>query len=321
MGNTVIEGIGRGTAGASRAFRRPLKHSTRDAISACLFLLPNILGFLLFTAGPVIGSLAISFFDWQLLKPPIFTGLANYKTMLFGDTLFYKSLSNTLFFVVVYVPLNIVVSVAMALWLSGNTRGKPFFRLLFFLPILTPAVAVGSVWRFIYQPDFGLIDKILSALGTKGPLWLGDPDLALFAIIIMTVWFQMGWNMVIFIAGIQSIPRDLYESAEIDGVGELRKTFSITIPMISPAIFFGIIMTVISSFQVFDQIYIMAGFNGSISGPMNSTRTIAIHIFENGFSFFKMGYAAACSWALFLIIFLITLLQFRLQKKWVHYDM
>lgn len=293
----------------------------RDTMAAALFLGPNLIGFIMFTAGPVLASMAISLFNWQLVKAPLFVGLANYKRMLFEDPLFFKAFSNTLYFVALYVPLNILASTGTAILLSRDwLKGTSAFRLAFFLPILTPAVAVGAVWKYIYQPDVGFIDRFLAIFGAKGPIWLGDPNWALFAIILMTVWFQMGWNMVIFIAAIKNIPKTLYEAAEIDGAGIWTKHFKITLPMMSPAIFFGVVMTVISSFQVFDQIYVMAGFNGAIGGPMNSTRTIAIHIFENAFRNFKMGYASACSWALFMVIFVLTIVQFRAQKRWVHYD-
>ena len=297
------------------------KRSSQDTLTAYIFLLPNILGFFLFTLGPVVASFAVSFFNWRLLEPPVFVGWENYQTMFIADPLFYKAVFNTLFFVATYVPLNIIISVGVAQWLSGKLKGVNFYRLLFFMPILTPAVAVGAVWKYIYQPDFGLIDSVLAKIGMKGPFWLGDPNWALFSIVIMTLWFQMGWNMVIFIAAIKNIPAALFECAEIDGSGKIRQFFKITLPMISPAIFFGVVMTVISSFQVFDQIYVMAGFNANLGNPMNATRTISIHIFENGFRFIKMGYAAACSWALFLIIFIMTVIQFYAQKKWVYYDM
>jgi multiple sugar transport system permease protein len=306
---------------AMNATRVDRAKARRDALSAALFLGPNIIGFVAFTAGPVIASLVISLFNWQLIKTPIFIGLANYKRMLFEDPLFFKAFANTLYFVAVYVPLNIVASISVALVLSRAwLRGAEAYRLAFFIPILTPAVAVGAVWRYIYQPGSGLVDRVLALVGTKGPTWLGDPRWALFAIMIMTVWYQLGWNMVIFIAAIKGIPQTLYEAADMDGARPWTKHLKITIPMISPAIFFGVVMTVISSFQVFDQIYIMAGFNNEIGGPMNSTRTIAIHIFDNAFKYFKMGYASACSWALFLVIFALTIVQFRIQKRWVHYD-
>ncbi|SHF64086.1 multiple sugar transport system permease protein [Caldanaerobius fijiensis DSM 17918] len=286
----------------------------KDMIAAYLFLLPNIIGFFAFTVGPVIASLLLSFFNWPVLNPPTFVGFKNYIDLV-KDPMFKKALFNTLEYVVGYLPLNIIVSLLLGLWLSKDVKGIALYRTLFFLPVLSPGVAVASIWRWIYQPDYGLFNGLLKSIGINGPNWLGDTKVAMFSVILMSVWWGVGYNTVIFMAGIKAIPHTLYEAAEIDGANGIGKFFKITIPLLSPTLFFGIVMTLITSFQVFDQIYIMT--NG---GPMNATTTLVMYIFQNGFQFFKMGYAAAMSWILFMIIFILTLIQLRLQKNWVTYD-
>ncbi|WP_035172027.1 carbohydrate ABC transporter permease [Caldanaerobius polysaccharolyticus] len=286
----------------------------KDVIAAYLFLLPNIIGFFVFTIGPVAASLILSFFNWPVLNPPTFVGFQNYLELA-KDPLFKKALLNTLKYVVEYLPLNIVISLLLASWLSKDIKGITIYRTLFFLPVLSPGVAVASIWRWIYQPEFGLFNGILESIGIKGPNWLGDVKIAMFSVVLMSVWWGVGYNTVVFMAGIKAIPHTLYEAAEIDGANSIGKFFKITIPLLSPTLFFGIVMTLITSFQVFDQIYIMT--NG---GPMNATTTLVMYIFQNGFQFFKMGYAAAISWILFIMIFVLTLIQLKMQKNWVTYD-
>jgi multiple sugar transport system permease protein len=278
-----------------------------------LFLLPNIIGFFAFTAMPVVASIIMSFFNWPLLESPKFVGLENYINLFAGDDLFGKVLLNTVYYVVVLLPLNLIVSLGFAVWLHSISKGSLFFRVLFFMPVLAPMVASALIWKWLYQPDYGLINGALETIGIQGPNWIGDPNYAMLSIIIMSVWVGFGYNMVIFLAGLQGIPDTLYEAANIDGAGKWTRFWKITLPMLSPTLFFGIIMTVISSFQVFDQAYIMTE-----GGPLNSTNTIVYYIYQNGFMYFKMGYASAIAWVLFAIIFIVTFIQMRMQKKWVH---
>ena len=287
----------------------------RDIRDGYLFLLPNICGFLLFTAFPVVFSLGLSFFNWKILTPAQFVRIDNFKTMFTGDPQFVKSLLNTLEFVVLYLPLNIVISLLLAQALSGALKGVYIYRMLFFLPLLCPMVAVANIWKWIYQPDYGLLNGTLRTLGIAGPNWLGDPGIAMVSVVLMSVWAGMAYNMIIFIAGIKGIPQQLYEAASIDGANGVQRFFRITVPMLSPTLFFNVVMTLITSFQVFDQVFIMTQ-----GGPMNSTKTLVYHIYLNGFQFFNMGYASAMSWVLFAIIFLLTLIQLKMQNKWVIYD-
>ncbi|MBS4179387.1 carbohydrate ABC transporter permease [Lederbergia citrea] len=285
-----------------------------DTVAAYLFLAPNILGFLAFTAIPLVAAIILSFYSWPLLQSPEFVGIKNYTKLFFNDPLFLKVVKNTLYYVGVYLPVNLIIALCLALWLCTIKRGSWFFRTMFFLPVLTPTVASAFIWKFMFSPD-GLVNQMLSLVNINGPNWLGDTRFAMIAIIIMSVWKQFGYNMVIFIAGIQAIPKQLYEAAMIDGANSWQRFCAITIPMLSPALFFGTVMTVITSFQVFDQAVIMTD-----GGPVNSTNTIVMYIYQNGFKFFNMGYAASIAMVLFSAIFVMTMLQMKLQRKYVHYE-
>ncbi len=286
-----------------------------NILTPYLFLLPNILGFLVFTALPVIASILLSFFEWPLLAAPKFVGLDNYITLFTRDEEFGRVLLNTFYYVIVLLPLNLIVSIGVAVWLNSVMKGGALFKVLFFMPVLAPMVATALIWKWLYQPDYGLINAFLGTIGIQGPNWLGDPKYAMLSIIIMSVWAGFGYNMIIFMAGLQGIPDTLYEAASIDGASKWTRFWKITLPMLSPTLLFGIVMTIISSFQVFDQAFIMTS-----GGPMNSTNTIVYYIFQNGFEFFKMGYASAIAWILFAIIFVVTFIQMQLQKRWVHYE-
>ncbi len=304
-----------------KAIKPPaLKMTKREkhiAIAAYLFLLPNILGFITFTAFPVVASFVLSFFEWPVIQPPTFVGVDNYVRLFTKDPQFLLVLRNTVMFVIMYVPFNIVVAVALATWLKKDIFGIKAYRVLFFMPVLSSGVAVASIWKWIYQPDYGIINGILRSFGmTNLPKWIGDPKLALFSIVLMSLWWNVGYNTVIFIAGMKAIPQTLYEACDIDGASKPRRFFSITIPLLSPTLFYGIVMTLITSFQVFDQVYIMTD-----GGPMNATNTLVMYIYRNGFQWFNMGYAASMSWILFALIFGITLLNLRMQKNWVTYDL
>jgi multiple sugar transport system permease protein len=290
------------------------RRKLRDIVEAYLFLTPNILGFLVFILFPLVAAFAISLFNWSLLTPPTFIGLGNYIRLLTQDPVFRRVLLNTLYFVFGYVPLNIVISLGLALWLSGRIRAKNLFRIIFFFPVMTPGVAVSLVWLLMYDQS-GVINWFLALIHIHGPNWVGSSVWAMPAVILMSLWYGFGYNMLVFAAGLQSIPSHFYEAAAIDGATRLRQFWNITIPLLSPSIFFALVMTLITSFQVFDQVFILTA-----GGPGASTTTLVLYTYQNGFSYFRMGYAASVSSILFMLIMVVTIGQFFLQQRWVHYE-
>jgi len=295
--------------------QRPrLSLARQEELLAYLFIMPSLLGFVIFLVVPMVASLGISFYDWELLSPPQFVGLKNFGA-LFTDVIFRDVVVNTAYYTFGLVPLNLVVSLGLAVWLNTRLRGLMWYRAAFFLPVITVTVAVALIWRWMYEPRAGIINTGLRAIGLPGPAWLGDPHWAMAAIIIMSVWKGFGYNMVLFLAGLQGIPITIYEAAMLDGANAWQRFWKITLPLLSPMVFLAVVLTVISSFQVFDQAYVMT--NG---GPANATNTIVLSIYQNGFQYFRMGYASAIAWVLFGVIFLFTLAQMRLQGSWVQYE-
>ena len=290
-----------------------LSLARQEELIAYLFLLPSLLGFLVFLVAPMVASLGISFYDWELLTPPTFTGLKNFQALL-NDTVFREVLWNTVYYTVGLVPLNLVVSLGLAVWLNTKLRGLTLYRMAFFMPVVTVTVAVALIWRWMYEPNAGIIDTVLRAVHLPAPAWLADPQFAMPALILMSVWKGFGYNMVLFLAGLQGIPTTIYEAATIDGASAWQRFWRITLPLLSPTIFLAVVLTVISSFQVFDQALVMTR-----GGPANATSTIVYFIYNNAFVWFRMGYAAAASWVLFAVIFAITIVQTRWQRRWVHY--
>jgi multiple sugar transport system permease protein len=294
---------------------RKVRSRTRDRLAALLFLTPQTVGLFLFTLMPICFAFVIGLYNWEMLVPPRFTGLANF-IQLIHDSTFYESMWNTVFYLITYLPINIVLSLLFAVLLTRfASRTSSFFQGIYFMPIIIPTVAVALVFKFLYQFPRGLVTSILAILGIAGPNWMGDPSWAMFGIVLMSVWKFFGYNLVILIAAIREIPKELLEAASIDGAGSTRKFVSIMLPLITPALFFAIVMTTIFSFQVFEQAFVMTG-----GGPANATTTIVMYIYQNGFTFFKMGYAAAISVVVFLIIAILTLIQWRGQRFWVHYQ-
>jgi multiple sugar transport system permease protein len=309
----------RTTVGETRGAARQglaLKPAAREAIAGYLFLLPNLLGFLIFTVLAVGASAVISMTDWDLLSRPKFVGLDNYVKLLSGDPLFRKVLLNTFYFTFVSVPLTVVISLALALALNQGIRGLALYRAAYFMPVITAMVVVALIWRWFYNPDFGVLNYLLNQLGIRRPPnWLADQRWAMPAVMIMAIWKHVGYNMVIFLAGLQAIPTNLYEAASIDGAGRWERFRYVTLPMLTPTTFFVLVISLIGSLQVFDAVLVLTD-----GGPANATRTIVFHIWEQAFRFLHMGYAAAIAWILFFIIFLITLVQWKLQGRWVHYE-
>ena len=294
--------------------RRMRRLRWREQGIAYLFLAPNIIGFLVFTLFTLVAAFGLSFFRWSLLTAPEFNGVGNYIQLFTVDPVFHQVLLNTLYFVFGYVPLNIVLSLGVAMWLSGRIWAKSLFRVIMFLPVMTPGVAVALVWLLMYDPA-GIINQMLGLFHIHGPNWLASSTWAMPSVIIMSLWYGFGYNMLVFLAGVQAIPQHLYEAAAIDGAKRWHRFWSITLPLLSPSIFFGLVLTLITSFQVFDQVYILTG-----GGPGTDTTTLVLYTYQNGFVYYHMGYAATISTVLFVLIMLITIVQFMLQKKWVYYE-
>ena len=278
-----------------------------------LFISPWIIGFILFGAGPIIASAVLSFMNWSLLSSPSWAGLANYRK-LFTDPLFFVTIKNTFAYAIGSVALGIVAGFLLALLLNQKVWGMAIFRTIFYLPSVVAGIATALLWVNIFHPDFGLINYTLGQFGIQGPKWLQSPQWAMPALITMSVW-GAGGGMVIYLAGLQSIPEHLYEAAGLDGAGPFRKFWHITVPMMSPVIFFNMIVGIISSLQAFVLILVMT--NG---GPANATLVYGLYLYRTAFQFFEMGYASAMAWVLFIAIMLITAVQFRLARRWVYYE-
>lgn len=285
----------------------------KDGTWALVMLLPNLLGFLTFVLVPVLATFVISFADWDLSENFKFIGLGNYQELL-TDGIFRKVFWNTLYFTAVSVPIGIVLSLFLAILLNQKLRLIRFYRAAFFIPVISSMVAVAVIWQWIYNPQYGLLNYALSGLGIQGPTWLTSTKWAMIAIIITAVWKNLGFNMLIFLAGLQSIPESYYEAAEIDGARWFAKFRHITVPLLSPTTFFITVMAIITSFQVFDTVYLMTQ-----GGPARSTSVLVYYVYQNAFQYFEMGYASAVAYVLFFVVLILTMLQFLTQKKWVVY--
>lgn len=286
----------------------------REARNFYLYTAPWLIGFFVLTLYPIVYSFYLMFTDINLTGVGKFIGLENLKYAFTDDPLFIKAFINTLKYVVMFVPSSIILAFFVALLLSKKVKGLGFFRTAFYIPYITSGVAVTILWGWIYQKDYGIINYVLSLFGIKGVNWLGDKNIAMISIVILSLW-TIGNNIIIMLAGIQDIPQSYYESAQIDGAGAIRQIFSITLPLCTPTIYFNLIVTIIAAFQVFQQPLILT--NG---GPLNSTYTAAIHMYNNGFLYGKMGYASMMAWSLFVVIMVITLVVISTSKYWVFYD-
>ena len=279
------------------------------------FALPFVLIFAIFMAGPIAASMALSLTDFGLrdLRNPLgtdFIGLENY-TALLGDEKFRKALFNTAYFVVVGVPLTLVLGLAAALALDrGIRRFRVLFRVGYYLPVVTSIVAIAVVWRFLLNPDQGLINMLLAAVGIDGPNWLANPTLAMPAIIAMAAWRNLGFAMIIFLAGLQTIPAQLYEAASIDGAGRWQAFRHVTLPLLRPTMLFLVVLTTIGYLQLFEEPFVMTD-----GGPLDQTLSISMYMFQQGFEFFRQGYAAAIAWILFILVAIVAVVQFRLLRS------
>lgn len=285
----------------------------KEERSFYLFIAPWIIGFLIFTAWPMIYSIVLSFMKWDLLGKSDFIGLTNY-TKLFKDKYILKSLRVTFTYVFASVPLTMVVSLLLAVLLNQQVKALPVFRTLFYMPSLVSGVANAVLWIWMFNPDFGIINTALSVLGIDGPGWIYDKNWAMPAIIVMSMW-GAGGKMLIYLSGLQNIPTQLYEAAEIDGANALRKFRNITLPMLTPVIFFNLVMGMISAFQTFTEAYTMTE-----GGPNYATSFFVYSLYQNAFINFKMGYASAQAWLLFVIIMAFTLIVIRSSNLWVFYE-
>lgn len=286
----------------------------QDEGVAWLFLAPSLILFTTFTGLPVLAAFLISFTQWDLFNPPRFVALGNYLTLA-RDGIFGKVMGNTAYFVLASVPAQMVLGLLCALALNRGIKGQTFFRVAYFLPVVTSTIAAALVWAWLFNSNFGLINALLGALGISDPpRWLGSTAWAMPAVITVSVWQNVGYAMVLFLAGLQNIPRDLYDAGAIDGAEGWKRFLYITLPLLSPTTFFVLIISIIGSFQVFELVFVMTN-----AGPANATNTLVFYIYQNGFQFYQMGYASAAAMVLFLIVLVATLVQYRLQTRWVHY--
>ncbi|MBS4219084.1 sugar ABC transporter permease [Bacillus sp. FJAT-49711] len=291
-------------------------HKYTTWIYGYLFIAPTMLGVLILNLWPVFQSFYYSFNEVKGFKSPKFVGLDNYSRLI-HDTEIYRALLNTLLYCVLTVPLGVIISLVVAVFLNTKIKGKGIFRSIYFLPVVSAPVAVALVWKWLYNPQYGLINQLLNSMGLSGPDWLGSNFLALPSIAIVGIWSMIGYNMIILIAGLQNIPRSLYEAADIDGAGPIAKFFKITIPMVSPTLFFVTIITVISSFQVFDHIFMMLT---PASPSFKYTESIVYLFYRYTFENYNKGYGSTIVILMLVIILILTMIQILLQKKWVHYD-
>lgn len=275
---------------------------------------PVIIAFLLFNLYPMALGLYLSFTSWDILRPPTFIGLRNWADLL-SDELLWRAVLQTLYYAVASVAGATILSIALALLLNQRLKTIGFYRMIFFLPAVTSLVAIAMVWRWIYNTEFGVLNVFLGSLGINPVNWLGDPLLAMPAVILMSIWRSAGFNTVLFLAGLQGVPQEYYEAAQIDGASRWDRLWHITLPLISPTTFFVVVNGLIGSWQVFDQVYILTR-----GGPTLSTITVVYLIYSNGFEWYKTGYASAMAYGLFLIIIALTSVQFLLQKRWVFYN-
>jgi multiple sugar transport system permease protein len=277
--------------------------------------LPSLVLFAVFTALPVVSAFLISFTHWDLFNPPRLAFLDNYVE-LWNDPIFRQVLGNTGYYVACAVPLQMLLGLLCALALNRNVPAQSVFRVIYFLPVVTSTVAAGLVWAWLFNSNFGLINMALSLFGVSDlPKWLISSKWAMPAVIAVSVWQGLGYSMVLFLAGLQNIRRDLYEAAAIDGATGWTRLRYITLPLLSPMTFFVLIISIIGSFQVFELVFVMTK-----AGPSNATNTLVYFIYQNGFMFYQMGLASAAAMILFLIVLVLTLVQYRLQNRWVHYE-
>ena len=288
--------------------------SSREALTFYFCVLPWIVGFLAFTAGPMLFSLVLTFTRWNMLTPLKFVGVQNFSKLLTADRLFWKSLGVTAYYSFASVPLNLMTGFLLAILLNQGVKGLSVYRTVFYLPSVVSGVAVALLWAWVFNPQYGVLNGILAAFGIRGPLWIYSEEWVIPSLIMMSLW-GVGGSMLVYLGGLQGIPTELYEAAEIDGAGRFSRFRHVTVPMMTPVIFFSLVMGIIGSFQVFTQAFIMTE-----GGPNNASLFYVLYLYRNAFQYFQMGYASALAWILFVIIMVLTLAVFRSSSTWVFYQ-
>jgi multiple sugar transport system permease protein len=295
------------------------KEARRNLAAGLLFASPWIVGFCLFTIYPLASSLYYSFTNYDILQPPRWIGLDNYHTLLTGDSLIWTSLGNTFYYMILVVPLSTVLGIAMAMLLNMNVRGMAIYRTIYYLPTIVPAVASTLLWLWLLDPTHGVFNIVLGHLGLPTLGWFSDPNWSKPGLILISLW-GFGQSVVIYLAGLQGVPQHLYEAAMIDGAGWWSKTRHVTLPMLSPVIFFNVVIGLIGSFTYFTQAFVVGNATGGVGAPLNSTLFYALYLWQNAFQYLYMGYASAMAWVLVVIILICTLLIFRSSGRWVYYE-
>lgn len=296
--------------------RKVGKLAVQEAVWGFFFILPVVLGLGLFYMAPSAASLFLSFTSWDGLSSPQFIGFDNFANLM-KDAKFTGSMLNTMLYTIGTVPLSVSIATLLAVLLNQKIKGMVFYRTFYFIPVITMPIAVGMVWKWLYNSEFGLINHILGVMNLPQPNWLFDERFALLSIVLVSVWSTIGYNAVILLSGLQGISGSYYEAASLDGAGKMYKFFRITLPLLTPSLFFVLVMSFINSFQVFDLIFIMMDQQTTM---LESTRTVVYSIWEDGFKYFNMGYASAQAFILFIVILIITMVQMYIQKRWVHYQ-
>jgi len=289
-----------------------LSPTQRSFLTMLAFISPWLIGFVWFFLYPTVASLYYGFTSYNVLQPPTWVGLSNYIEMT-QDSRFWNSLSNTVYYTLLSVPLNILVAFTLALVLNQAIPGRAVLRTLVYIPVVLPITATAMIWMWIFNTNWGMLNNLLALIGIRGPAWLGSPLWAKPSLILMQTWL-VGAGILIFLAALQDVPRVLYEAAEVDGAGPWRKLINVTIPMVTPAMLFTLLTGLIAAFQVFASAWIMT--NG---GPVRATEFYILYLYNNGFKFFKMGYASAMAWVLFILVLVVSVITFRSSARWVYY--
>jgi multiple sugar transport system permease protein len=302
------------TVTAPSAKRRRNPHFWRNTIEGYLFIMPVVLGLLIWTFGPMIASAYYSLTDYRIVDPPVFVGFQNYIELFTRDRLFIQSLSVTVRYAIMVMILGQIVSLAIAVLLSQKLPGMSIFRTFFYLPLIVPLVASSLLWRYLFNKDYGPINGFLTGIGLPEINWLGSPHSALFSLVIMSVWTG-AVTTIIYVAGLQQIPAELHDAAKIDGGNSVQRFFYVTIPMLSPTIFFNVVTGFIGAFQFFVPAFLMTD-----GGPANTTYFYNLNLYEKAFKWLEMGYASAMAWVIFVVIMAITIVLFRISNRWVYYE-
>ncbi len=290
------------------------RSSRREAIEGYIGISPWLIGFIIFTLGPMLASFYFSFTDWRITVAPTWIGLANYVKIFTDDADFYQALKVTFTYVLITLPLNLTAGLGLSLLLNQKVPGMNIFRTLFYLPVVLSGVSVALMWMWLLNPDYGVMNTLLSYIGIEGPAWFWDPDWALFSVVLVNLW-RVGGGAIIYLAGLQNIPPHLYEAADIDGASLWDKLWHVTLPMLTPTLFFQLVLELIDAFQVFTIVYIITD-----GGPLRATLFYLLYMFRTAFVDFDMGYASALAWIMALIIMGFTMLVFKSSPLWVYYE-